>query len=369
MSARSPHPEVSAAIERGAPRQAAKWRLRVAPRSSPSRARGCERFPHPVSSPRSLRAPVADALGCGCRWHYGQLLWVLSIRRCGESISSSRTGTGHDSSGSVKGCFLARLPWVNEDGCVHASTVMGLVLALGSTVLISFSYLREHGAVEGLPALSLRRPLRSARLLLNSRAWLLGFAMESAGFGLYVVALALAPLALVQSVAAGGVGVLAVASARVAHRRLTHREVMGASLAVGGLVLLAVSLSGVNRAQQQADGLGPDLLTSDRAALAIPWWKQEREGRRSGCSCSSISICADWHAWGSCGLGSLALRRCKGGSWRARRCRPRSLSVETKSRWRLDSRSSVRQFERRSPHGVFCLLAKLLISSPMTVTR
>ena len=121
---------------------------------------------------------------------------------------------------------------------------MGLVLALGSTVLISFSYLREHGAVEGLPALSLRRPLRSARLLLNSRAWLLGFAMESAGFGLYVVALALAPLALVQSVAAGGVGVLAVASARVAHRRLTHREVMGASLAVGGLVLLAVSLSG-----------------------------------------------------------------------------------------------------------------------------
>ena len=96
---------------------------------------------------------------------------------------------------------------------------MGLVFALGSTVLISFSYLREHGAVEGLPALSLRRPLRSAGLLLNSRAWL-------------------------QSVAAGGVGVLAVASARVAHRRLTHREVMGASLAVGGLVLLAVSLSG-----------------------------------------------------------------------------------------------------------------------------
>ena len=127
---------------------------------------------------------------------------------------------------------------------MHASTVVGLVLALGSTVLISFSYLREHGAVVGLPALSLRRPLRSARLLVTSRAWLLGFAMESAGFGLYVVALALAPLALVQSVAAGGVGILAVASARLAHRRLSHREVMGAFLAVGGLVLLAVSLSG-----------------------------------------------------------------------------------------------------------------------------
>jgi len=36
------------------------------------------------------------------------------------------------------------------------------------------------------------------RLLLTSRAWLRGFAMESGGFGLYVGALALAPLALVH---------------------------------------------------------------------------------------------------------------------------------------------------------------------------
>ena len=127
---------------------------------------------------------------------------------------------------------------------MHASTVTGLVLALCSTVLISLSYLQEHGAVAGLPALSLRRPVRSARLLFTSRAWLRGFAMESGGFGLYVAALALAPLALVQSVAAGGVGILAVATARLSHRRLTRREARGASLAVAGLVLLGVSLSG-----------------------------------------------------------------------------------------------------------------------------
>ena len=66
-----------------------------------------------------------------------------------------------------------------------------------------------------LPALSLRRPLGSLRLLLLNRAWLAAFAMESSGFALYVTAVALAPLALVQSVAAGGIGVLAVATARV----------------------------------------------------------------------------------------------------------------------------------------------------------
>ena len=127
---------------------------------------------------------------------------------------------------------------------MHTGTIIGLVLALGSTVLISLSYLREHEAAAGLPALSLRRPGRSAKLLLTSRAWLLGFAMESGGFALYVAALALAPLALVQSVAAGGVGILAVATAKLAHRPLTRREAMGATFAVAGLVLLGISLSG-----------------------------------------------------------------------------------------------------------------------------
>lgn len=127
---------------------------------------------------------------------------------------------------------------------MHAGTIVGLVLALTSTALISVSYLREHDAAAGLPALSLRRPLRSSKLLITNRAWLRGFAMESSGFGLYVAALAFAPLALVQSVAAGGVGVLAVASAKLAHRRLSRREVAGASAAMVGLILLAVSLTG-----------------------------------------------------------------------------------------------------------------------------
>src|SRR5204862_7849797 len=101
---------------------------------------------------------------------------------------------------------------------MHVSTIVGLILALASTTLISLAYLREHGAAAGLPALSLKRPLRSAKLLLSSREWLVGFGMETCGFGLYVAALALAALAPVQSGAAGGVGILAVASARCGRR-------------------------------------------------------------------------------------------------------------------------------------------------------
>jgi hypothetical protein len=142
---------------------------------------------------------------------------------------------------------------------MDAAKISGLILALGSTVLISLAYLREHEAVASLPPLSLRQPMQSARLLLRSRDWLFGFLMESSGFILYVVALALAPLALVQTVAAGGVGVLAVATARLGHRPLQRRELIGALLAVSGLALLAASLGGGD-ARDAPGELGPIML-------------------------------------------------------------------------------------------------------------
>jgi hypothetical protein len=127
---------------------------------------------------------------------------------------------------------------------MSVSTAVGLVLAAISTTLTNIAYLREHEAAAALPVLSLRRPLQSARILLSDRSWLLGFAMESGGFLLYAAALALASLALVQSVAAGGIGVLAYVSARMARRALSPRELTGVLLSVVGLLALAISLAG-----------------------------------------------------------------------------------------------------------------------------
>ena len=123
-------------------------------------------------------------------------------------------------------------------------TAIALVLALASTTLVNIAYLREHDAAAKLPVLSMRRPLHSAHVLLGDRSWLLGFGMESGGFLLYAAALALASLALVQSVAAGGIGVLAFASAKLARRPLTQRELAGVLLSVVGLVALGISLIG-----------------------------------------------------------------------------------------------------------------------------
>jgi len=118
------------------------------------------------------------------------------------------------------------------------------LLALGSTTLTNVAYLREHDAAAALPTLSLRRPLHSAQALLTDRSWLVGFALESGGFALYVAALALAPLTLVQSVSAGGIGILAFVSARMRRRRLGRHELAGVVLSTLGLLALAVSLTG-----------------------------------------------------------------------------------------------------------------------------
>jgi hypothetical protein len=142
---------------------------------------------------------------------------------------------------------------------MSAETIAGLVLALVSATLTNLAYLREHEAAADLPVLSMRRPVQSARLLLGDRSWLVGFAMESGGFLVYAAALVLASLSLVQSIAAGGIGVLAFASARMSRRRLAPHELGGVLLSVLGLIALAVSLVG-GKAANGTGEIGPILL-------------------------------------------------------------------------------------------------------------
>ncbi|MGP0030543.1 MAG: hypothetical protein ACLPVF_08550 [Acidimicrobiales bacterium] len=122
------------------------------------------------------------------------------------------------------------------------SLAAGLLLALVAAGALNVGFYVQHGATHTMHVLSPRRPVRSVRLLIGNRQWLLGYAAGWIGWGLYIAALSLAPLSLVQAVSAGGVGVLAI----VAHRcgtPLLVRERQGAMVAVGGLVLLGLSLT------------------------------------------------------------------------------------------------------------------------------
>jgi hypothetical protein len=118
----------------------------------------------------------------------------------------------------------------------------GLLLALAAALALNVGFFVQHGATHTMLSLTPRRPIRSVRLLVTNRQWLIGYATGWVGWGLYIAALSLAPLSLVQAVAAGGVGVLAM----LAHRLgtpLVRRERVGAWVAVGGLLLLGASLT------------------------------------------------------------------------------------------------------------------------------
>jgi enterochelin esterase-like enzyme len=124
----------------------------------------------------------------------------------------------------------------------------GLVLALGSAAALNWGYYAQHGAASSLPPLSIRKPLRSLASLFGNRRWLVGFWTGIGGWVLYVVALTLAPLSLVQACSAGGLGILAALTGI-----RSRRERFAVLVSIAGLGLLAASLAGASTTGHHAD--------------------------------------------------------------------------------------------------------------------
>jgi len=127
---------------------------------------------------------------------------------------------------------------------VTAAVGLGLLASLASAAALNWGFFVQHGAASTLPPLRLRKPIRSLRLLFANRRWVLGFAVGLGGWGLYILALALAPLSLVQATSAGGIGLLALLVHFRGADRLTRTEWTGVGFAIGGLILLGASLAG-----------------------------------------------------------------------------------------------------------------------------
>jgi hypothetical protein len=133
-----------------------------------------------------------------------------------------------------------------------AALLGGLALALASAGALNWGYFAQHQAAGRLPRLSLRRPIRSLVVLFVDRRWLAGFLVGIGGWVLYVAALSLAPLSLVQAASAGGIGLLALLAWRATGARPEIAERAGVGAALVGLVLLGASLAGQHGAGRQA---------------------------------------------------------------------------------------------------------------------
>jgi hypothetical protein len=146
---------------------------------------------------------------------------------------------------------------------------IGLCLALVSALAVNWAYTKEHEAAAAMPPLSPRRPLRSLGLLLGNRGWLIGFGTETAGWLIYVAALRLAPLSLVQAISASGIAVLALFSVRGHPGRLALHERLAVGIALIGLVLLSLSLVGTTPASHTPHAVGVVVWLAASAGAAV----------------------------------------------------------------------------------------------------
>jgi hypothetical protein len=134
----------------------------------------------------------------------------------------------------------------------------GLLLALISAALINLGFLLQHRALghataDGGVRSRLRRSLRNP-------VWLSGQAVGWLGFGLQIVAVAIAPLALVQAFAAGGLALSVPLAAGAFRHRVTRGQVLAVLVIAVGLAALPVGFS------TAADRLDAGRLT---AAVAV----------------------------------------------------------------------------------------------------
>lgn len=146
---------------------------------------------------------------------------------------------------------------------------IGLCLALVSALAVNWAYTKEHEAAAAMPPLSPRRPIVSLGLLLGNRGWLIGFATETAGWLIYVAALRLAPLSLVQAVSASGIAVLALLSVHGHPGRLALHERLAVGIALIGLVLLSLSLVGSTPSSHAPHAVGAVLWLAASAGAAV----------------------------------------------------------------------------------------------------
>jgi hypothetical protein len=137
---------------------------------------------------------------------------------------------------------------------MSAGVAIGLALAAVCALGTNAGWLIKHRGARESPRMLHRRPLSSVRALFASRWFAAGMILASSAGLLHIVALALAPISVVQAVMAGGVVILAVLADRVFALRVLPRQWWGVMLAAIGLALLGFALPPIRGAHTHFSG-------------------------------------------------------------------------------------------------------------------
>jgi hypothetical protein len=179
---------------------------------------------------------------------------------------------------------------------VSLPVLVGLALAVLTALTSVVGFLLKYRGALAAPLVEWRRPVSSSLALFRSPLYTVGIVVATAGWGLHVGALALAPISLVQSVIAGGLVLLTVVADRVFRVSVTRREWLGVALMAAGLAVLAATLDrgargALNHYTPATLGLYVGLLT----ILGSLAWARARDDSR-GASALALSAGLLWGA-------------------------------------------------------------------------
>jgi drug/metabolite transporter (DMT)-like permease len=119
---------------------------------------------------------------------------------------------------------------------------LGILSALACALATNLGFLYKHRGASAAPTVDWKHPRRSAVALFRNRYFALGMLVATGAWGFHVLAMALAPLSVVQVVMAGGLVFLTVLAERFFGFDLGRRQWLGVGLTALGLAMLALTL-------------------------------------------------------------------------------------------------------------------------------
>jgi len=121
--------------------------------------------------------------------------------------------------------------------------IAGLALALCASVAQSAGFLFQHIRAAERASVNPLHPVAALAAMLRSKWWLIGLALGIGGFALHLVAIALAPLSLVQAFVAGGLALAVPVAAIGFHHRLLPLERRAVIAMAIALALLPIGVA------------------------------------------------------------------------------------------------------------------------------
>lgn len=153
---------------------------------------------------------------------------------------------------------MGRPPAGQTGGLVKEA--IAIACAIVGALALNYAIYLEKVAVGELPTVQFKNPWMTTRAFISNKPWLWAQVVNITGFALYSVALALAPVSIIEPIIASGVVLLAYLAIKHLGEAPRRIDLIAMGLSVTGVILIGVSL---------LEGLPKDKLNHGWAVLVF----------------------------------------------------------------------------------------------------